>query len=99
MANDDGLTIGTIDEIQKLHIKTRHLKQMPRRIVHQPETKTYGVIAEGHLPDGRPQSYFKVFDDETFELKASIPFECTETGSSLMSICLPNKPVSTSSLY
>jgi hypothetical protein len=33
------MTIGTIDEIQKLHIRTVPLHEQPRRIAHQQETK------------------------------------------------------------
>eukprot|EP00976_Prorocentrum_cordatum_P011312 227362-Prorocentrum_minimum.AAC.1 len=32
---ENNLTIGTIDEIQKLHIRTVHLGEQPRRIAHQ----------------------------------------------------------------
>lgn len=85
--------IGNIDDIQKLHIKSFYLKEMPRRICHQPETRSYGVLIESYLPDGRQQSFFKVFDDETFEVKVSVPFEFTETGTSILSMNLPERQV------
>jgi len=44
LASDSSVTIGTIDEIQKLHIRTIPLGETPRRIVYQEETETFGVI-------------------------------------------------------
>jgi DNA damage-binding protein 1 len=38
------VTIGTIDEIQKLHIRTVPLGESPRRIAYQEATQTFGVI-------------------------------------------------------
>ncbi|XP_064600976.1 DNA damage-binding protein 1-like [Liolophura sinensis] len=45
LANDSALTIGTIDEIQKLHIRTIHLGESPRRIAYQETSQTFGVIS------------------------------------------------------
>lgn len=35
MATDNTVTIGTIDEIQKLHIRTIPLGEAPKRIAYQ----------------------------------------------------------------
>lgn len=45
LANDNTLTIGTIDEIQKLHIRTINLGESPRRIAYQEASQTFGVIS------------------------------------------------------
>ncbi|WAR03144.1 DDB1-like protein [Mya arenaria] len=45
IANDSTLTIGTIDEIQKLHIRTIPLGESPRRIAYQESSQTFGVIS------------------------------------------------------
>lgn len=45
LANDSTLTIGTIDEIQKLHIRTIALGESPRRIAYQEASQTFGVIS------------------------------------------------------
>ncbi|XP_060580249.1 DNA damage-binding protein 1-like [Ruditapes philippinarum] len=45
IANDNTLTIGTIDEIQKLHIRTIPLEESPRRIAYQESSQTFGVIS------------------------------------------------------
>ncbi|OXU25996.1 hypothetical protein TSAR_009174 [Trichomalopsis sarcophagae] len=44
LATDNTVTIGTIDEIQKLHIRTVPLYESPRRIAYQESTQTFGVI-------------------------------------------------------
>lgn len=44
LATDSSVTIGTIDEIQKLHIRTVPLYESPRRIAYQEQTQTFGVI-------------------------------------------------------
>ena len=44
IAKESGLTIGTIDDIQKLHIRTVPLHEQPRRIVHQPASRTFGLL-------------------------------------------------------
>lgn len=45
LATDTTVTIGTIDEIQKLHIRSVPLGESPRRIAYQEETSTFGVIS------------------------------------------------------
>ncbi|XP_060861972.1 DNA damage-binding protein 1 [Metopolophium dirhodum] len=44
MATDTAIIIGTIDEMQKLHIRTIPLGEAPRRIAHQESSKSFGVI-------------------------------------------------------
>ncbi|KAF6200141.1 hypothetical protein GE061_006442 [Apolygus lucorum] len=44
LANDQMVSIGTIDEIQKLHIRSVPLGEAPRRIAHQESSQTFGVI-------------------------------------------------------
>lgn len=39
MATDVAIIIGTIDEMQKLHIRTIPLGEAPRRIAHQETSK------------------------------------------------------------
>lgn len=46
LASDSAVTIGTIDEIQKLHIRSVPLGEAPQRIAYQEETNTFGVITK-----------------------------------------------------
>ena len=41
LATDSTVTIGTIDEIQKLHIRTVPLGETPRRIAYQEASQVY----------------------------------------------------------
>lgn len=58
LATKNSVILGTIDEIQKLHIRTVQLGESPRRIAHQEASNTFGVISvrtdiqksEGLLP-------------------------------------------------
>ena len=48
VAKEGGLMIGSIDEIQKLHIRSVYLEEQPRRLVHQETTHTLGVsVSQG----------------------------------------------------
>ena len=49
LATDTTVTIGTIDEIQKLHIRSVPLGECPRRICYQEETSTFGVISSRYF--------------------------------------------------
>lgn len=44
MATDTAIIIGTIDEMQKLHIRTIPLGEAPRRITHQESSKVHKLI-------------------------------------------------------
>lgn len=64
LATDGTVTIGTIDEIQKLHIRTVPLHESPRRIAYQEQTQTFGVLSvrldthqqQGELLPTRPSA-------------------------------------------
>jgi DNA damage-binding protein 1 len=45
LATKNSVILGTIDEIQKLHIRTVTLGESPRRIAHQEPSSTFGVIS------------------------------------------------------
>ncbi|XP_027838000.2 DNA damage-binding protein 1-like isoform X1 [Aphis gossypii] len=44
IATDTSIIIGTIDEMQKLHVRTIPLGEAPRRIAHQESSKSFGII-------------------------------------------------------
>ncbi|CAI2170756.1 4366_t:CDS:10 [Funneliformis geosporum] len=72
ITHEEGLTIGSIDEIQKLHIRTIPLNEMPRRIFHQECSNTIGILTTRPVPDPETGiqehlSFFKVLDDQSFE--------------------------------
>lgn len=72
VATESTLTIGNIDEIQKLHIRKVALGEMPRRIAHQESSRMFGVITSRTSVDAATSEemeshFFKLIDDSTFE--------------------------------
>lgn len=43
-SNESTLIFGTIDEIQKLHIRTIHINETPYKITYQQSTQTFGLL-------------------------------------------------------
>jgi DNA damage-binding protein 1 len=94
VASESGLTIGTIDDIQKLHIRTVPLGEQPRRIAHQEATRTFAVCcfklaagmdgAAGGGEEGST-SVVRLLDDQTFDTLCSHPLEAFETVCSVIS--------------
>ncbi|KAK5580443.1 hypothetical protein RB653_000460 [Dictyostelium firmibasis] len=96
IATTNSLTIGTIDEIQKLHIKTIPLtEEMGRRIVHLEEHSCYAVItvknnegitgggAQDLFEEDEEVSFIRIYNDQTFELISSYKLGPYEMGWSL----------------
>ena len=73
IATEGMLTIGAIDDIQKLHIRTVPLGEMPRRIAHQQSSRTFAVATSNYTvqPEGEEVEthYVRLLDDQTFESK------------------------------
>ena len=81
------LTIGTIDDIQKLHIRTVPLNEHARRICHQESTRTFAVCSAKYLPNMEEMEthYVRLLDDQTFENVTSYQLDAYENGCSIMS--------------
>lgn len=85
LASEEELTIGGIDDIQKLHIRTIPLGGQPRRIAHQADTKTFAVVVE-HLWSKVDQGTFiRLVDDASFESLNQFQLEENELASALTS--------------
>lgn len=52
LATDSSVTIGTIDEIQKLHIRTVPLQESPRKIAYQEQSQVGSLFAQIYLVIG-----------------------------------------------
>jgi DNA damage-binding protein 1 len=81
VATDNRFLVGTIDNIQKIHIRSVPLGETPRRIAHSPADRTLAVITM-HQPkaggntnpnafDELGESSLRFFHDQTFELTSS----------------------------
>ncbi|KAL7024575.1 hypothetical protein ACKWTF_013111 [Chironomus riparius] len=88
LATKNSVILGTIDEIQKLHIRTVQLGESPRRIAHQEGSNTFGVISvrtdvqksEGLLPM-RPSASTQtqnITTSSTITTLAQRPGVCTQ---------------------
>lgn len=44
LSKEGSISIGSIDEIQKLHIRTVPLGEQPRRLAHQEPSRSFAVL-------------------------------------------------------
>ncbi|XP_031500678.1 DNA damage-binding protein 1 [Nymphaea colorata] len=88
IAKEGELTIGTIDDIQKLHIRTIPLGEHARRICHQEQSRTFAFCSARHYHSGmdEPEVHFvRLLDDQTFEIISSYQLDTYENGCSILS--------------
>jgi DNA damage-binding protein 1 len=97
LASETELTIGTIDDIQKLHIQTWKLGEGPRKIVHHAATRTFVVTVDGpDSPAGGEDvietSHTVVFlNDSTFDEIMRHKLEPFEVSLSLCNVSLADE--------
>lgn len=103
IASEEFLSIGTIDEIQKLHIRTIALNETPRRISHQPSTNNFLIITV-KTNQSEENGFVKLMDDQTFEItdcfdlkKSELP--CSTISCSFLEDDSPYFVVGTSFIY
>mmetsp|Transcript_63382 Transcript_63382/g.200458 ORF Transcript_63382/g.200458 Transcript_63382/m.200458 type:complete len:1099 (-) Transcript_63382:192-3488(-) len=94
---ESALTIGTIDEIQKLHIRTVELQEQPRRICHQEETRSFGVITVKYTQTAGGEAdsesnFIRLFDDQTFETLDRHELQPFEHGCAIASMSFADDP-------
>jgi len=87
IAREGELTIGTIDDIQKLHIRTIPLGEHARRICHQEQTRTFGICSLGNQSNSEESEmhFVRLLDDQTFEFMSTYPLDSFEYGCSILS--------------
>ncbi|CAN6454564.1 unnamed protein product [Victoria cruziana] len=88
IAKEGELTIGTIDDIQKLHIRSIPLGEHVRRICHQEQSRTFAFCSARHYHSGmdEPEVHFvRLLDDQTFEIISSYQLDTYENGCSILS--------------
>lgn len=91
VASKSALTIGTIDDIQKLHIRTIPLGEQPRRIAHQEASRTFAVCCTRLTPSAENGEEFeaasvRLLDDTTFETLSVFALDRYESPCSLCSL-------------
>ncbi|KAL0321393.1 UNVERIFIED_CONTAM: DNA damage-binding protein 1 [Sesamum radiatum] len=88
IAKEGELTIGTIDDIQKLHIRSIPLGEHARRICHQEQTRTFAISSLKYNQSSVEDSemhFIRLLDDQTFEFISTYPLDQFESGCSILS--------------
>ncbi|KAJ3088710.1 DNA damage-binding protein 1a, partial [Quaeritorhiza haematococci] len=88
LATDEVLKIGSIDEIQKLHMVTIKLGELPRRIAYQEQSRSFGVLTCKVVED-EEVSFLKLIDDQTYEVLDTYSFKPFECVQAIISTTLP----------
>jgi DNA damage-binding protein 1 len=94
IASEESMTIGTIDDIQKLHVRTVPLGEQPRRICHMESSGTFGLITLGTGEDAQGEEtelfHFKLIDDQTFEVLHDFQMDEYEHSLQCIAASLPS---------
>ncbi|KAI5671045.1 hypothetical protein M9H77_11409 [Catharanthus roseus] len=88
IAKEGELTIGTIDDIQKLHIRSIPLGEHARRICHQEQTRTFAICSLKYNQSSTDDSvahHVRLLDDQTFEFVSTYALDQYEYGCSILS--------------
>ncbi|KAJ8762650.1 hypothetical protein K2173_010671 [Erythroxylum novogranatense] len=87
IAKEGQLTIGTIDDIQKLHIRSIPLGEHARRICHQEQSRTFAICSlKSQSSAEESEAHFvRLLDDQTFEFISSYLLDQFEFGCSIIS--------------
>jgi hypothetical protein len=83
MASEAALTIGNIDDIQKLDVQTFPLKEQPRRICQLKHVRAVAVATcntriEEHSQEMLETNHLRIFDDRCFTLLDSFDLDAYE---------------------
>ncbi|OIW17906.1 hypothetical protein TanjilG_19875 [Lupinus angustifolius] len=90
IAKEGVLTIGTIDDIQKLHIRSIPLGEQARLICHQEQSRTFAICSLKYNPASAEESemhFARLLDDQTFEFISTYPLDTYEFGCYIISCC------------
>ncbi|CEP12236.1 hypothetical protein [Parasitella parasitica] len=92
----DGLVIGQMEEIQKLHITKIPTVDTPRRITYQETTRTFGIVTERISSEPYSASTttggFEILDDQTFKRLDRVYFNHFERPLAATSITFEHDP-------
>ncbi|XP_010941529.1 DNA damage-binding protein 1a [Elaeis guineensis] len=88
IAKEGELSIGAIDDIQKLHIRTIPLGEHARRICHQEQSRTFAVCSLKNCQTSTEETemhFVRLLDDQSFEFISTYPLDTYEYGCSIIS--------------
>ncbi|KAE8668377.1 DNA damage-binding protein 1 [Hibiscus syriacus] len=94
IAKEGELTIGTIDDIQKLHIRTIPLGEHARRICHQEQSRTFAIcsLKNRSSADESEMHFVRLLDDQTYDFTSTYPLDIYEYGCSILSCSFSDDP-------
>ncbi|XVE94238.1 hypothetical protein REPUB_Repub01dG0264300 [Reevesia pubescens] len=94
IAKEGELTIGTIDDIQKLHIRSIPLGENARRICHQEQSRTFAICSfkNQSSADESEVHFIRLLDDQTFEFISTYLLDTFEYGCSILSCSFSDDP-------
>ncbi|RHY28438.1 hypothetical protein DYB32_005979 [Aphanomyces invadans] len=99
LASAEDLTIGTIDNIQKLHVQTVPLHEWPRRLAHDPISHTlavctvkYSLDADNNHVDEMEVSFVRLLDDQSFDTLHSYRLDPFESACSIVHLTFDGHP-------
>ena len=78
LASEDEMCIGTLDEIQKLHVRTVPLNEQPRRICHSEQYGAFAIVTNRFQVDESTNgeeiemNYIRLMDEQTFDIVDSL---------------------------
>lgn len=87
IAKEGELTIGTIDDIQKLHIRSIPLGEHARRICHQEQSRTFAICSLKYNQSSTEDSemhFIRLLDDQTFDFISTYSLDQFEYGCSIL---------------
>ncbi|KAJ0084049.1 hypothetical protein Patl1_30303 [Pistacia atlantica] len=86
-AKEGELTIGTIDDIQKLHIRSIPLGEHARCICHQEHSRTFAICSLKNQSSAEESEmhFIRLLDNQTFEFISTYPLDTFEYGCSILS--------------
>ncbi|KAJ6836683.1 DNA damage-binding protein 1a [Iris pallida] len=88
IAKEGELSIGTIDDIQKLHIRTIPLGEHARRICHQEQSRTFAICSLKNCQTSIEEietHFVRLLDDQTFDFLSTHQLDTYEYGCSIFS--------------
>ncbi|KAG1365035.1 DNA damage-binding protein 1 [Cocos nucifera] len=88
IAKEGELSIGAIDDIQKLHIRTIPLGEHARRICHQEQSRTFAICSLKNCQTSTEETemhFVRLLDDQSFEFISTYPLDTYEYGCSIIS--------------
>jgi DNA damage-binding protein 1 len=102
VADEQALTIGTVDDVQRLHVRTYTIDGSPRHIAYQAATASLVVLVDTYTGDAtdiatalravtsqlHERSHVRLFDAQSFAQLDSHPLDANEKALSVVSLAL-----------